>query len=446
VLQSHPSRASIYFAGALLIIQCCWFLYQVYWGGGYYLSDSYEYLWQATNLQHGSLYCADPSEPFNADFLTKRPPLYGIWLALLHLFSTNPIWTALSQQVLCFASILLYRHAAYQIGYRTRLDKWFLIWLLLSPAQFIYTNLIMSEILLQFFLALVFYSAVRLLHTPHHRYTWLYAHQIALIAALFVKPVLYPFAVLVTPFVFLVGYHYKLARKQIVLAAALPILSIVGYSYANYTHTGVFHFSSIQSINAVHYNTYYFNTNTYGKTYADSILNNTAQLVNAQKDYPDKIAIRRAHAQIPIHQQPISYLLFHTKGTIRFFLDPGRFDLATFFNIPSNGFDGFLQHSTQYGFWTACQQVLHTSSGLFLAVIILLVLANFLKLCLFLYASLRGLPQYTYLYAYTIALVGYVALATGPLGASRFYMPLIPLICVCTLTRLLKKNDIVTSF
>src|SRR5690606_33907996 len=82
--------------------------------------------------------------------------------------------------------------------------------------------------------------------------------SLALVLGLFIKPVLYPFALIHFLMLLIYALAVKIKWKKVIMASLLPIICIVAYSYGNQLRTGKFHFSSIQSFNAIFYYHHYF--------------------------------------------------------------------------------------------------------------------------------------------------------------------------------------------
>ena len=120
-------------------------------------------------------------------------------------------------------------------------------------------------------------------------------------------------------------------------------------------------------------------------------------------------------------QEPFSYGLFHLKGSVRYFFDPGRFDLATFFQLSSADSPGLLNTMTGEGVIGVLRFLKAQGWGwvVLLGVIALFKLLKVTGFVIYLFRDRSKLPFRIFL----VLLAGYLALVTGPLGASRFYLP-----------------------
>jgi hypothetical protein len=128
---------------------------------------------------------------------------------------------------------------------------------------------------------------------------------------------------------------------------------------------------------------------------------------------------------------PFKYAVFHFKGIVGFFIDPGRFDLVNFFNLSNKNDSGLLNHINKFGVVSAIKFLFTHSFGLLLA-LAAIVLFKILKVSLFIRLLLqkKNINLYT---GFVIIIILYVSFLTGPLGASRFFMPLEALYIGCGL-------------
>ncbi len=139
----------------LLGIHIVFFVSQIFLQN-YEMSDSKDYLWMADNISSGELYSGDLNKEINPDLYTKRPPIYPIFLYLAQTIFKHKVFVLFLQNILSFLSLFWIRNSLFQFGYKREYDKWFLLLSLFSPAQFIYANMIMSEVLFQFILVGMF--------------------------------------------------------------------------------------------------------------------------------------------------------------------------------------------------------------------------------------------------------------------------------------------------
>jgi len=398
------------------------------------LSDSEDYLNASRNVYStGVLYAGDLSESIVEEQFTRRPPFYPIFLGVGVLTrSTIPV-LLIQFLVSIFSIVWIYKifisdreitgNGSSGSSASTLL---FISLLLATPAQFIYANRIMAEIPFQLLLVLLVWSVYHIFKEPEqpgeksrltNRYIWLF--HLFLTLGMATKPVLYPFAI----FSVLISLGLFLRTKQwaYLWAVMLPILWISIYSYRNYARTGLAQYSSIQTANMVNYNLRYFIMGTEGSETAAAEVDNLYDVCGNRITYREKNKCLGEGVKEIILERPAAYAVFHLKGSVRYFLDPGRFDLVTFFNIRQADSPGFLRTLNQEGLSGAFRLLKAQGWGL---VLILggIVLFKLLKISGFIIYLIKGKEMIPFR-IFLALLVGYLALVTGPLGASRFLLP-----------------------
>lgn len=398
--------------------------------GPWILEDSTEYLNSAENLsERGILYAGDWAEPQRMDDYTKRPIVYPALLVLTGADDSQNLFLYLVQIMLSIGSIWLISRLVIRLRMK---PPWFLwaILFVLTPAQWIYPSLVMTEILFQTLLVGVGLILWQVVRKYSLKLWWLGSGCIIL--AIFTKPVWYLFSV-----VWLILGIWKSiqARKWgIIFAAILPLLSVIGYMNWNQARTGHFHFSSIQNLSLLQYTTTNLLIDVHGQekgTYlADSIL----YLSLGQKDYHAEQTSLQASCFAVVRENLGAYSLMHAKGILNFFLDPGRFDLWSFFQLPPPE-TGFLQVFSEDGYQGIITGLLKLPLAWVLFLLLVFV-ANLLKttgLILFLWKKRREAIGLV-----VLLLFGYLSGLTGTSGASRFALPLFPwmLLCATALTQI----------
>ncbi len=389
--------------------------------GNFYLDDSIEYLYMAGNIANeGVFYCGDLSKPINPDFYTKRPPLYPLYVTAVHLIFKSDLAVIFLQNLISLFNILLMIILAEKL--RQTSVRIALIFLLISPVQVFYANMIMSEIILQTWILLMVNSYLRFFKAKNP--INLFWGSLFLILAMLTKPVMYPFAAIL-----LVGGLYFLLKDRIKLAMVyglLPITFLLGYNLWNQNRTGVFHFSSIQTINLVQYNIYYFLINQFGDKDADEFLKSTYHKADQIENYTQRQSFLKKAALEKIKVNLPAYFWFHAKGVVRWFVDPGRFDYYNFFGVEAQKSSGFLKQLSREGTEKTFRNFL--SQPFYMVVLLVSTFAVRVLLLSFMVLWLL-LSQNSLLEKISVALpILFVAAATGPLGASRFMLPLLPLI------------------
>ncbi len=403
----------------ILVIHAGFMVYQMH-AQHYLLDDSKEYIRTADNLvREGILYNGDLSEHIQPELYTKRPPGYPLFLLISRLFTQSMIPVILLQLVLSLASFIAMLKVFKPEGYARVLVTTFIIF---YPAQFIYTNLVMAEILFQFLLMMAALSLYRYIKTERISVLWTY--QLMLILGILVKPVLYPF-VMLNIVLFLVLYS-RYRQRLVIISSLIPLIFVIIFASINQQRTGYFHVSSIQQINLVNYNLYYFLMDQQGEERAEEITMEIKTTCSGEKDLSNKSACLTEAATSIFKDNMVSYGWFHLKGLVRFFIDPGRFDLYRFFGIERSGGNGFLYHINKSGMKGALEylQMQHSGMIMLLLCIAFFNLVRFAGFLFFLFN--RKIDSSFRLFLFL--LTGYIAFATGPLGASRFMLPVVLLL------------------
>lgn len=406
--------------------------------GDRHTRDSDEYLAAAHNLRtEGVLYCGDLSaEPLRTDYFSKRPPLYPLVLAFF-----PPSWGMRPVLVLQFLLLLfniglfagIWKMARARLSFDhppARMLLWTcgLLWFS-WPAQFIYPGLLMAEIWLQSCLLLMVWAWLKAGETQRLKPTLL--AQGTLILAILCKPVMYLFTI---PN-FWTSWQMAAAQRRPYRAAwaLAPVMAVLLYAGWNLQRTGVFQVSSIQQINLLQYNVYYTLLSVHAEPYASEVVDGIAARADSMQDYRQRVSYLQDTCKAVLGAQAGAYAKLHFRGVFNFFLDPGRFDLYHAFGYDDAGVksSGLLYQFSRGGYSAVWTYLKEQPIGL-LGLLGLVLLANAIRLLLFAAFCLH--PRIPWrLKVFIAGLPLYLAILTGPLGASRFLMPVFPLIVVAAL-------------
>lgn len=172
--------------------------------------DSWEYLWQSQNLKaNGSWYCGDMNQEIIPALYNQRPPAYGAFLSMLNVDAElNNIYLLLLMQL---GLSLLTIFISVQFVKLFLGEEWNRLWLLIPlvffPSQFVYCNMVMSEILFQLFVLLSIYFIARLIKYSQMKDLWWSQWCVAI--AMAIKPVMWLF-----PFVAVVSFLIHFFNKK----------------------------------------------------------------------------------------------------------------------------------------------------------------------------------------------------------------------------------------
>jgi hypothetical protein len=197
----------------------------------------------------------------------------------------------------------------------------------------------------------------------------------------------------------------------------------------NANRTGAFEFSSIQNLALKNYNLKYFHTYKYGETYALKInnsINTEAEKTNSYKERQDLV---KSLSIDYIKKDWISYSWFHLIGSVRMFFDPGRFDLFNFFNFKKENKIGFLYEINNGGIQGA-YNFLKKQPLLILILLPVIFIFNLIKIYGFLIFWIKNYKSTSPTLWFVLLIIIYISILTGPGGASRFLVPVIPIYCM----------------
>ncbi len=414
----------------LVGIHLIFFIKQLFFG---YIEtkDGYEYLWAAGNLTNDFLlYCQNPKLEFRHEWLTKRPFLYPfiLYLSILISFGKFKLFLFiifLIQNALSIFNVYLILKILEK--YKIKLNFLTIILFFIAfVSQFIYANLIMSEIWLQTCLTLCFY--VFLTKSESHL-KWV-SISLLIIAGMSLKPVMI-FAAILLP-IFKIYYHKSKYIKSS-LVTMLPVIFYLIIIFINYKRVGIAEYYSIYHINELHYNAYLPLVKKYGVAKSDSIIDEIVNESKSFKSYKEAVNFKRKSATLLIKQNFKTYLILHIKGIFVNFIDPGRYDLGTFFKINFQNDNIYKQYDSGF----ISNYFSNKYSIILLIIFVLKVYFYILFLFFLINKNMSKIVKLT-----IIIFIFYFVFLTGIIGASRFFMPLIPIYLFAILLFNKKTSDV----
>jgi hypothetical protein len=389
------------------------------------IGDSQIYLLQAKNIyEYGSLYCYSLDETIDPLYYTCCPPIYGAFVGFLQQIIPSYFLVLVIQNLLsllCWA--WMYRICS---GFNLTFNPAYILLpaLLLFPNFFMVLNVIAADTLFYILLTSVLYSVYLFFNLRSLKLLTL-AH-IALLLALFTKPVLLFFSI---PLFFFDWYVYlRVLRKGQVLALSLLLpLAIILWCGYNYTVTGKFHFSSVVYINLLEYNANYTLKVVHGEAAGDSITGGLDKIARNKSTYAERVGFIESESFKIMKQYPLEYLYCHIRGTLFFlFLEPGISEARAFFKLKEESESSRLavERRGAIGFWQYTQnlssfwQLYLWQAVLWWIVILLLSLAGF-----WLYRSNPFIVFSALLYFYLVAI-------TGVVGCVRYKPAVYPIVLI----------------
>ncbi|RYE21439.1 MAG: hypothetical protein EOP51_15615 [Sphingobacteriales bacterium] len=394
-----------------------------------YMGDSFEYVYEALNIRdHWWFYCGNPALPFVPEYLTLRPPLYPLVLSGVYLFVVNNWVVIFLQNLISIFNIYCLRDTIRKLGYKRRYDYLLMAFILLYPAQFVHTNTIAPDLLLQTSVLLYFRYFVLLLKKQDWRYAMYMS--LALIGGMFIKPVLYPFCWVHSLLLLAVWAYVRKDLLRMSMAGLLPLCVLMAYMGLNYDRTGKAHFTSTQSFNAVYYYYFYF-IDKKGPEYAQQFLTEERAKIAAVPNFKDRYDYANARGVTLLKDNFAAYMPYHiVKGT-RMLIDPGKGEwdmftghttLGQLYTKPAKSFSQTIKEDG----WAGLDDYFVKNPSFMLAMIVLLFnLIRLGGLALFCFSSKIDWR----IRAFVVCIIGYFCMTTGPIANTRYFMPLY-LICI----------------
>ncbi len=306
-----------------------------------YLVDSYEYLFQVDNLKNlGTWYAGDIQIEYDLNLVSKRPPFYAVFILLIKNMVNSDYMVLLVQNLLSIVNLMgvLILFSNFQIRINIKF-QFFMLLLVFFSSQLIYSNLIMSEMLLQTVLFWAFFLFVQFIRKG--KPIFIIGYNILLSIGILTKPVLYLFCLpnLILLFILFIKIRNN---KMLCLTPFIPVLCIIIVCYHNMKETDYFHYSSIKTFNLLHYNTYRTLLRNHSNEVALETVNGIIDSANLTTNFKEYSQIIELESLRIIWENKVNYLVCHFSGMLNYFLDPGRFDLYNFLKIEPEGNVGML--------------------------------------------------------------------------------------------------------
>jgi len=375
--------------------------------------DSWEYIWQAQNLKaSGSWYAGDLTQDINPALYNQRPPAYGAFLSMLNFNAAlNNVYLLLIIQLgLSLITVfMVVQFVKLFLG-----QEWNRLWLLIPlvffPSQFVYCNMVMSEILLQLFVLLAIYFIARLIRYSQMKDLWWSQWSVAI--AMAIKPVmwLFPFVAAVS---FLIHFFNKKVKLVALITFIIPFSAIAFFFNYSHTHTGLWEFSSIQRKLMINYNSFAILKDVFNEEEATKTISEFQSSV-ANLPYLEKCKQIDNFNKEVLFNHPMSAIKMELTGIFNFFAGHPRWDLENFYLGEVNvakpyQSDSRLALFPYYAYLITC------------SIMGLIVLIAFVK---FIFSrhisySLRGCIA---------SIVIYFAIVTGPSASTRFRLPVFPVL------------------
>jgi len=413
-------KKGIVFISTLLLVHVVFFILATIYKR-IYMGDSFEYIYEALNIKSSFFfYSGNSALPIQPEYMTQRQPAYPLFLLAVYLFTVNNWIVLILQNLLSVFNIYYCRKVFIRLGYHDKYDWLFLLLTIAYPAQFINANTIAPDILLQTCTLLYFGSFVQLFQTSQARYALFMS--VALIAGFMVKPVLYPFAFIHIPLI--IAVYYKQLKKQVIIAAILPLCAVLLYNYSNYTRTGKFHFSSNQSFNAIFYYYGYVGQKE-GQDSATKFLQTERSNIASFPEYKNRYDFANKRGLELLSQNFFPYMAYHLKNSARIFIEPGKGEMdlftgrLTYGKLYSRDQSGFYSTLRNKGWGGMGGYIRDNPSMPFVLLVLIFNILRLIGLLLFFFKN----PLNLHLRLFIFMLLSYFAVAAGPIANTRYFLP-----------------------
>jgi len=388
--------------------------------GNFLTDDSFDYLQTADNLLNDQiLYSADLDAEIFPEYYTWYTPGYPFLLVLFRLLTQSLIPVIVFQVLISLGSFLLLLKT-FQPGKAGSILLVFLS--LFFPAQFIYANLLVPEILLQFIIMAAVLQLFRFIQTENIRILWSY--QSLLILAILIKPML---SVFVVPniLVFIILYA-KSKQRLVFISSLIPVVFLIIFAGINQQRTGYFHISSIHKKQLVEEKLYPFLLERDGEEIANENSGALLRECTDERDFKSEWQCLSSSTRAIIREDLQAYTFFHLKGSFYFFLDPGQAVIEKFFENKSQIASKQDSKVINEGLIVKRGES-HGLSSLMYVFLLLILGINVLRVIGFLFFLFNRRVNGSFR-LYLFLLITSVALFAGPMGSAENQLAIILLL------------------
>jgi len=270
-------------------------------------------------------------------------------------------------------------------------------------------------------------------------------YSITLILTAYTKPVMYLFVI--PSFFYMIFLSFKLKKWYPLIISLVPIIAVLIIFKWNYNRTNQYSYSSIQTINLLNYNTNLFLQRKNGASYADRTIDSIHKNANKIKSYPEKIKYLNNASKTILKNNLTAYVYYHLKGSFNCLVDPGRYDINTFFLLKTRQVNqkGVMYHLNNGGIRSVLSFLIDTYSLPFLLLLGIILFFNIVKLICFILFLLNPKINQNFRFI-TGCIIFYIVILAGPVGSARYLMPLAPIIIGVILIDNYFINLLVTKF
>jgi hypothetical protein len=438
ISEVDDKKRIIRFIIILAVIHAVYFIFALNFDG-LYMADSYEYLKQSENLKSAhSFYCGDLSKPIDNDLYTRRPPIYGLFIFLSGgLFQSDILIIILQSLISILTMTGLYSMLReYESGKYSYLAL--PLFLVLFPPQFITSNFIMAEILMQAFVFWAFFCFVKFIKTKKSSYVYLY--NIFLTLGVLTKPVLLFFWI---PNILFSAYlYYKYRKSPLLIASIIQPAVVFLVCFMNLQTTGYFHYSSLKDNNLLYYNGYFILVNTKDIETANREIEDMQKYLFGISDYRKMSQEREKMGFELVEKNKLVYAKLHLKGVLNYFFDPGRFDFLNFTGqMKEKNNEGMMFTFASEGYFGIFKRLLQQNPALLIYLVIVLLMNIILFAGFFIFLFRKNINRE--IKFFLLLMVLFMGFMSGPLGTLRYKIHILPLMLyglICFIDKTDKKS------
>lgn len=369
--------------------------------------DQQEYFQTASNLMNNNLlYSKNTTDFIDYRSFAKRP----LAIPLYVLFNHQNIYLIRVSQATVI--LLIFFIGLLFLRVFTSTKRSFLLFGVLFSLNFtflVHSSFVFADLLLSAIVTIATFLYFDKRNAEKNKSIWL---GFLWAIALAIKPVLLPSLVFIP---FLMGY-YLIKKNEIYWTFLFPFLVYFFTSSLNYQNTGRFEYSSMTTINLVQYNARLTIADAFGYDSAMAFSENKAFTIPRSKEEYARYKVEASTiCTTAILDNISSYIKIHVMGSVKMVLDPGRFELYSYFGLPTEN-DSLTEAFIGGRYNQAVNQL--KDGGWLIIVFLALLGISLLKLAGFIF-NIKTIGKTWPLFV----VVGYFMAVTGPVGAARLFLP-----------------------
>ena len=372
-----------------------------------HINDSLEYKNSANNLLNKKgIYAGDLNQEKDYRLYTKRTIGYPVFIILNH--NVNII-TFIVQGLLVVLCFFLGLGIVRNYSNNKHSLHLFCVGYILHLALLFHASFVLSDLLLT---AVITLAALVYLQKKESFKNKLFVLCILWSVSVLIKPVMLPSLFLIPLFIIYTAFK----KRRFYWPFLLPILFVTLHILYNHSIVNQYEYSSISTINLAQYNAKLTISSKYGYDSAQRFVQNdvlsTPRTLGQYRSYTTNAKSLGAQA---ILDNFGAYVKVHSLGASKMLLDPGRFELYTFFGEETNTLS--LTEMLFSGDYGSISFHLKKNPVLLLVYVFLIILA-ILK-AFGVVVEIKHWKKHIF----GFAIILYFLAVTGPVGAARFFLP-----------------------